>query len=623
MTELEPVGGSAGEIPDARPRAWQRLGVRLGALFALATLLAVGLVGGLVYQREKRTIEETLGIQLLNIARTGALLIDPALHAEVERSRTQDSPAYQAVRKALFAIRQEVVLPTPVYTLTDYDAAKRQAHFMVTSDGPGLPGEPYPLVPELIEPLGWTFQDGVARFTRVYRNQSGTWITAFAPIVDAAGKTIAVLDVDYPLEVYLDRLADLRRTIVQVSLAAALATLVLGLVFARRLTRPISALTRGVARVAAGDLSSSLPVESKDEVGQLTRAFNGMIEGLRQRDFIRNTFGRYVSPEIARTLLESPEGLRLGGEKREVTILMSDLRGYTRLAEESDPAIVVQTLNGYLGRMTEIIVAHGGTIDEFIGDAIFAIFGAPLAMPDHPTRAAACALAMQLAMDDVNRENAARGLPRLDMGIGLNTGEAVVGNIGSEKRAKYGVVGSVVNLAARVEASTVGGQILLSPYTYERIRDLAEVGPPMPVTFKGIKEPLPLYELRGLGAPYDLRLPEAAGPAGADVPVTLPLRCWVIEGKTISPDAVEGTVVTLGPRRLDARLATTLAPQTNVRLRLRYPSIEQDSAEVYGKVLAGREVDGAVVLRIGLTSVDSADQEILDALRRGEGPHRA
>jgi class 3 adenylate cyclase len=618
VTEPESAGAPKGEIPIPRPRPWQRIAVRLGALFALGAVLAVGLTGFLVYEREKRTVEETLGIQLLNIARTGALLIDPALHAEVQRSETQDSPAYRAIRKALAAIREEVVLPTPVYTLTDYDAGRAQARFMVTSDGPGLPGEPYPLVPALVEPLGWTFQDGVARFTRVYRNQSGIWITAFAPIKGADGRTIAVLDVDYPVEIYLDRLSELRQTIVQVALAAALGTLVLGLVFARRLTRPISTLTRGVARVAAGDLSGTLPIPTKDEVGQLTGAFNAMIEGLRQRDFIRDTFGRYVSPEIAQTLLESPGGLRLGGEKREVTILMSDLRGYTRFAEASDPAVVVQTLNGYLGRMTEIIVAYGGTIDEFIGDAIFAVFGAPLAMPDHPARAAACALAMQLAMEDVNRDNAARGLPRLEMGIGLNTGEAVVGNIGSEKRAKYGVVGSAVNLAARVEASTIGGQVLLSPHTYERIRELAEVGPPMPVAFKGIKEPLPLHELRGLGGAYALRLPEAVGPAGHAVRVALPLRCWVIEGKTIGDETLEGEVVAVGPRRLDVRLSRSLAAQTNVRLRLRYPGLGQDSADVYGKVLGGEPEGPGGALRIGLTSVDGHDQEILDALRRGE-----
>jgi class 3 adenylate cyclase len=598
-------------------RPWDRLGVRLAGLFALVTLLALALVGILLYDRQKWAVEETLGIQLLNIARIGALQIDPALHAEVQRTRTQTSDAYLQVRRALAAIRAEGVLPTPVYTLTDYDAVTRQARFMVTSDGPGLPGEPYALAPELVEPLGWTFRDGVARFTGVYRNEHGAWMTAFAPIVDASGKTIAVLDVDYPVEIYLDRLRDLRTTIIQVSLAGAVGALILGWLFARRLTRPMSTLTEGVGRVAAGDLSKALPVTSQDEVGRLTGAFNAMLEGLRQRDFIRDTFGRYVTPEVVRTLLESHEGLRLGGEKRDVTILMSDLRGYTGLAEAGDPTAVVQTLNAYLARMTDIIVAHEGTIDEFIGDAIFAIFGAPLARPDHAARAAACALAMQLAMDDVNRANAARGLPRLEMGIGLNTGEAVVGNIGSEKRAKYGAVGSAVNLAGRIEASTVGGQILLSPHTYDRIREIAEVGPPMPVTFKGIREPLSLYELRGLGGPSGLRLPEPAASEGADVPVRLPLRCWAIEGKTVRPDAVEGEVLGLGLRRLEARLATPFAPQTNLRLRLRYPALERESGDLYGKVLGVREEDGRAIVRITLTSLETADQRVLDALVRG------
>src|SRR5207247_10117629 len=174
--------------------------------------------------------------------------------------------------------------------------------------------------------------------------------------------------------------------------------LVLGLLFARRITRPISVLTGGVGRVAGGDLSQALPVRSRDEIGQLTRAFNGMVEGLRQRDFSRNTFGRYVSPEVVKTLLESPEGLRFGGEKRVVTILMSDLRGYTRFAEHGDPAHVMDVLNGYLARMTEIVIAHGGTINEFIGDAIFAIFGAPLPHADHAERAAATAPAMPQAV---------------------------------------------------------------------------------------------------------------------------------------------------------------------------------------------------------------------------------
>src|SRR3989449_6473783 len=200
-----------------------------------------------------------------------------------------------------------------------------------------------------------------------------------------------------------------------------------------------------------------------------------MVEGLRQREIIRNAFGRYVSPEVARAVLESPGGLALGGRKREITVLMSDLRGYTRFAEHGDPAGVMAVLNDYLGRMADIVIAHGGTINEFIGDAIFAVFGAPIAHPDHAERAAATALAMQRALGEINVGHVARGLPRFEMGIGVNTGEAVVGNIGSEQRTKYAVVGSAVNLAGRLEGATVGGQVFVSAATYERIRDLAEV----------------------------------------------------------------------------------------------------------------------------------------------------
>jgi class 3 adenylate cyclase len=364
------------------PRPWQRLSVRFATLFALAALLVIGAVGFLAYQRQRHEVADTVGTQLLNIARVAVLLIDPDLHGEVQRTGTANSPAYLAIQKALASVSAETLLTTPIYTLADFDPAGRQARVIVTTeDAP--PAEPYRLAPELIDPLTWTFRDGVARFTGIYRNDRGTWITAVAPIVDPAGRTIAVLNVDYPLEIYLDRLDELRATLVRASIAGGLAALVLGALVARRLTRPISALTRGVRRVAGGDLSQTLPVQSSDEIGQLTGAFNAMLEGLRQRDFIRSAFGRYVSPEVAQTLLESPEGLRFGGQKREVTILMSDLRGYTRFAEQGDPAQVMDLLNGYLSRMTDLIIQHGGTINEFIGDAVFAVFGAPLAHADH------------------------------------------------------------------------------------------------------------------------------------------------------------------------------------------------------------------------------------------------
>jgi class 3 adenylate cyclase len=596
----------------ARLRPWQRLGVRLAVLFAVVTLLAVAGSGVLIHERQKREVEETVGVQLLNIARTAVLLVDPALHGEARRAARPDAPAYAKVRDVLAAIRREAVLPSPVYTLADFDPARRTARIVVTSDEPGPPGEPYPLAEAMIEPLTWTFEDGFARFTPVYHNRSGTWITAFAPILDAAGKTVAVLNVDYPIDVYLDRVDELRATIWQGSLAAAALALVVGLLFARQVTRPISALTTGVARVAGGDLSQSLPVRSRDEIGHLTRAFNGMIEGLRQRDFIRATFGRYVSPEVVKTLLESPEGLRLGGEKRVVTVLMSDLRGYTRFAEKGDPAQVMEILNGYLARMTDIVVEHGGTINEFIGDAVFAIFGAPLAHADHAERAAACALAMQRAMTEVNAEHGRRGFPRFEMGIGINTGEAVVGNIGSEQRAKYAVVGNAVNVASRVESATVGGQVLIAAATLEAVRDLAEVTGPIPLEVKGLSEPLLLYELRAIAGPFAQRLPDTAAEDDAQVPVTLPVRVWVLAGKVIPREFLEGTVVGLGARQLAVRLDAPPAVLANVRMRVTYVGLGQESGELYGKVVGHAERDGEPIARIRLTSVDPADQKAIE-----------
>jgi len=599
---------------DWEPRPWQRLSVRLAGLFAAVTLLAVGAVGLFTYERHQREVQDTVGTQLLNIARVAALLVDPALHAEVQRTLAPASDAYRQLQERLVTIQNEVLLTTPIYTLADYDPAARQARIIVISDGSGRPGDVYPLASDLVEPLRWTFEDGVARYTRIYTDARGTWITAFAAIIDRTGRAIAVVNVDYPVEIYLDRLHELRATILYASGVGAVGTLILGLLFARRLTRPIRALTAGVTRVAGGDLSQSLPVQSRDELGRLTRAFNQMLDGLRQRDFIRSAFGRYVSPEVAQQLLESPEGLRFGGEKRVVTVLMSDLRGYTRFAEQGDPARVMEVLNEYLARMTDIIIQHGGTINEFIGDAVFAVFGAPLMHADHAERAAACALAMQRAMAELNQEHAASGLPGFEMGIGVNTGEAVVGNIGSEQRAKYAVVGSAVNIAARVEGATVGGQVFITAATYEPIRHLAEAGAPVAVEVKGLSEPLQLYELRALRGRYAQAGVREEPEAGREVRVSLPVRCWVIEGKIVGRESVSGEVVRLRRRELVARLDTPLVPLTNVRLRLAYPDPTRESADIYGKVVSDERAGDGVLTRIHFTSVTDADAESIGAL---------
>ncbi len=239
---------------------------------------------------------------------------------------------------------------------------------------------------------------------------------------------------------------------------------------------------------------------ANDRVRQLVR------EVERRNEFIRSVFGRYLTDDIVETLLDSPEGLNLGGERREITILMADIRGFTKLSSQLEPEKVVTLVNNFLSEMTRVIISRGGTIDEFIGDAILALFGAPRAMEGHAERAVACALEMQEAMKAVNELNSHSGLPELAMGIGINTGEVIVGNIGSEQRAKYGVVGHNVNFAARVESYTDGGQILVSDRTLEACAGLLETRGEMTVRPKGFDEDVRLHDIYGIGGPYQIRI---------------------------------------------------------------------------------------------------------------------
>lgn len=210
----------------------------------------------------------------------------------------------------------------------------------------------------------------------------------------------------------------------------------------------------------------------------------------RNEKFIRATFGRYLSDDIVDEILESPEGLELGGDLREVTIMMSDIRGFTSLAEHLPPQQVVTLLNRYLGRMTEIILEHGGTIDEFLGDAVLAVFGAPRSGDDDADRAVRCAIAMQAAMETINKENADDGLPQLDMALALNTGSVIAGNIGSERRAKYGFVGHAMNVTSRIEDATGPGEILISESTLVKLSSCYTLGEPRTLSAKGIEEAL-------------------------------------------------------------------------------------------------------------------------------------
>ena len=276
---MERVGATA--PPRARRLPlWRRLAWRLGAAFLAVTAVAILVGGGLQYRAQAAGIRDSLGALLLNIARTGALLVDPALHLEVQLTRTTDSEAYRYLRRMLAAIQDANQVETPIYTLSDYEPLARRARFVVTSRGPGLPGEPYPLVPELIPALERTFGEGVPSTTPIYHNQSGTWLTAFAPVKGVDGRTIAVLEVDYKVDVYLTQLAAARRRLLWHLLAGGGLAAVAGVLVARRITGPVGQLSALARSVVEGDLTARAHVRSRDEVGMLGNVFHLMVERL-------------------------------------------------------------------------------------------------------------------------------------------------------------------------------------------------------------------------------------------------------------------------------------------------------------------------------------------------------
>ena len=195
------------------------------------------------------------------------------------------------------------------------------------------------------------------------------------------------------------------------------------------------------------------------------------------------------------------------------------------------PENIVSIVNNFLGEMTDVIFRHQGTINEFIGDAILAIFGAPQRLADHAERGVACAVEMQMAMDHVNARNRKLGLPAVEMGVSVHTGEVVVGNVGSEKRAKYGVVGRPVNVTARIESYSVGGQVLVSERTLSHVKSPVTTVREFAIHPKGIAEPLKVFEVASIGGEKTLTVPERAAVV-APLAAPLEIGVEVIVGKS-------------------------------------------------------------------------------------------
>ena len=271
-------------------------------------------------------------------------------------------------------------------------------------------------------------------------------------------------------------------------------------------TRPISQSIKEISQVAEeiekGNFSVSVSEGRSDEVGMLKRRFNQMTQGLKQRELIERTFGRYVDGKVAAELLAKPETLQMGGKLRTVTVLMADLRGFTQMCEKVSPEDVISMLNLHFSKMIAVIEKFEGIIVDFYGDSVLAFFqGAEGNDSDVSARAldaVRCALEMQQELGKLFRNELSQSINKLSMGIGIHTGNVIVGNIGSSTRAKYGIVGSAVNETDRIQSCAQGGAIMISEKTYEILSDIVKVGANLEVKLKGLDGIRNLYQVDGL-----------------------------------------------------------------------------------------------------------------------------
>lgn len=292
-------------------------------------------------------------------------------------------------------------------------------------------------------------------------------------------------------------------------------------------------------------------------------------------------------------------------DSRRVTILLTDLRGFTSVAEKYTALEMVEALNRYFERMSEIIIRYGGTIDKFMGDAIMTLFGAPIQREDDIEAALACAIEMQMAMSDINGRNQSCGMAPLYMGIGINTGEVIAGHLGSALHSEYTVIGDQVNLASRVEAHSLRGQILLSENTYQLAREFIEIGVINEVKVKGKKGSVRMYELLATRRPTVLTAPPREIRNSPRVEVDMPVSFQLLEGKSVIAQEYSGRVIDISYCGMYIVSPVPIEPFCDIKIALSMSFLGSQLTEIYAKVLRVAEVDEGYECRIEFTSIDT------------------
>ena len=460
-------------------RIWQRFHWRLTVLYTGAVCILLMILGGVLYHFGVESEVDTLQAELRTAAITLSHNVDVEAVKAFETPKDTLRPAYKAQQQRFQDIAAQLAGVSTIYILRP-SKTPGELIFVAdyTANGSGARvGDAYDAreIPSLLRGLKAPSVDDAP-----IRDDFGLTLSGYAPLTDAAGVPFGLIGIDMDAR----RVDTVKDRVLVLMLSAFGVTLffmaVLSLFVGRLLRRPLREVIEVADELAKGNLSERVGLQRSDEFGLLSEHVDRMAKGLQEREFIRETFGRYVSEDVARNLLATPDASRLGGEERRVTVLFSDLKGYSTLSELLSPPQIVRFINAYLGEMNTIIDEHNGCVIEYLGDAILAVFGAPNDLDEHPEAAVRCAIAMRnrcIALNDEWRDDGLsemwtrHGIHEISARIGVHTGQVVAGNLGSRTRMKYAVIGDSVNVAARLEQlnKKLDTDILISATTLQRL----------------------------------------------------------------------------------------------------------------------------------------------------------
>jgi adenylate cyclase len=452
----------------------------------LITIIFINSVTLLVmYYIASHYLFEEIGNNALSIAATTAAFVNSDEHKSIQNPGDEETIAYRRIKeilkKARDVNRRDDTHVDNLYTMKPMTGSTALAYGVDSEENLENRSAVNQAIKVTRGRKPELDQQGVDR-DDFSEDQYGQWLSANSPIKDGSGNVVAAVGVDLPKSFVQKKLNHVKFAALLCFGIASVLGSIFAVAYSARISRPLQSLYQTVEAVEQGDFNARVEMRRTDEFGLIAGRVNSMIEGLRQKETIKAALTCYVPGHVLERILETGMLPTVQTDRRRITVLFSDIREFTRMSENMRPEDVVQILNEYFEKMVEIVVRHKGMIDKFIGDGLMAFFGTPEDDGFQEEHAVYAALEMQQELRKLCKKWSNEGRRSLQIGIGINSGNAIVGNIGSAQRLEYTAIGDTVNLAARLESATkdFGADVLISEYTFNGLK-----GVPFKIIKKG------------------------------------------------------------------------------------------------------------------------------------------